>query len=246
MANYIRLPQEGYAVFVGDTHGDYQAAKIIIKNFINKKGYYIVMLGDYIDRGPESKKNIDFLLSIREKHRNLILLAGNHEMHAVRECSPSDFWDSMSEEECDYYNKALLPLPVAAAGNGFMALHGALPQISSLEDISGIKPGDENWTSMIWGDFRDKEGGKISGFLGRPKFGADYFEEVMERLQINVLIRSHDPLAPERMFNNRCLTLFTSSAYGKERKIALCRLDKEIKTIDDLEIISLDKPEIGK
>jgi hypothetical protein len=46
------------------------------------------------------------------------------------------------------------------------------------------------------------------------------------------------------MFNNRCLTLFTSAVYMRERKIALCDLGKEIKNIDDLEIISLDKPEI--
>ena len=246
MANYIKLPGSGYAVFVGDTHGDYNSTRIIINNFINKREHYIVMLGDYIDRGRESRKNIDFLLATREKHDNLVLLAGNHEMHHVRECSPSDFWDSMSTEECDYYGEIFKSLPLAAVGNGFLALHGALPEISRIEDFDGIKPGDENWTSIIWGDLREKKGGKLGSFLGRPKFGEDYFTDIMDRLKMNVLVRGHDPLVPEKMFGGRCLTLFTSSAYGRERKIALCSLEKETRSISDMEIISLDKPEIGE
>ncbi len=65
----------------------------------------------------------------------------------------------------------------------------------------------------------------------------------MSNLKLNVLIRGHDPLAPEKMFDNRCLTLFTSSAYKKERKIAISRLDKEIKSINDIKILSFDNLE---
>ena len=61
---------------------------------------------------------------------------------------------------------------------------------------------------------------------------------------MNVLIRSHDPYAPERMYDNRCLTIFTSNAYGVERKIAVLSLNKVIKSVKDIEVISLDKPAI--
>ncbi|MCX8082215.1 MAG: serine/threonine protein phosphatase [bacterium] len=243
MDKIIELPQEGKVVFLGDTHGDYKTTKMVINSFINKKNYYIVMLGDYVDRGEDSKTNIDFLLTIREKYPNLIMLAGNHEMFFLRECSPSNFWDSISKEESEYYKDIFLKLPLAISGNGFLALHGALPDIEKIEDIENIQPGDENWIKVIWGDFRDKPGEYLGNFLGRPKYGKDYFLKVMDRLGKNVLIRGHDPLVPERIFDNRCLTLFTSSSYGN-RKIAIVDLQQEVKNIDDIEIIPLDPSDI--
>lgn len=243
MDKIITLPQKGRVVFLGDTHGDYKTTKMIINAFINKKNHYIVMLGDYVDRGDESKKNIDFLLKMKEKHTNLIMLAGNHEMFFIRECIPSNFWNLLSEEEYKYYKDVFSKLPLAVEGNGFLALHGALPDIEKLEDIDNVQPGDENWIRIIWGDFRDKDGEYLGNSFGRPKFGKDYFLKVMGRLKKNVLIRGHDPLVPERMFDNRCLTLFTSSSYGC-RKIAVFELKKEVKSIDDIDIIPLDPVDI--
>lgn len=243
MDKIIELPQKGKVVFLGDTHGDYKTTKMIINAFINKKKHYIVMLGDYVDRGEQSKDNIDFLLEIQKGHPNLIMLAGNHEMFFVRECSPSNFWDMLSKEEYAYYRDAFAKLPLAVSGNGFLAVHGALPDIEKIEDIDNIQPGDENWIKLIWGDFRDKPGEYLGNFLGRPKLGRDYFVKVMGRLKKNVLIRGHDPTVPERMFDNRCLTLFTSSSYGC-RKIAIFDLQKEIRSIDDIDIIPLDPVDI--
>lgn len=244
MKKLFEFPKKGKVVFVGDTHGDFDTTRIIVKNFLNKKNYYICFLGDYVDRGPKSKENIDFLLSLKEKHENLILLCGNHEMYPVVECSPCDFWENLNENEFNFYKEKFLNLPLCAYGNGFIALHGALPEIEKIEDIEKIEIGDREWFKIIWGDFKDKEGEYLGDFLGRPKFGKDYFFKIMNRIGFNVLIRSHDPYAPERMFENRCLTIFTSNAYGVERKIAILSLRKEIKSIDDIEIISLDKPKV--
>ncbi len=244
MKNLVELPKKGKLIVVGDTHGDLETTKIIVKNFLNKKNCYICFLGDYVDRGPKSKENIDFLLSLKEKHENLILLAGNHEMYPVVECSPADFWENLNENEFNFYKEKFLSLPICAYGNGFITLHGALPEIEKLEDMEKIEIGDKEWFKIMWGDFKDKEGEYLGDFLGRPKFGKDYFLKVMDKIGVNVLIRSHDPYAPERMFNNRCLTIFTSIAYGTERKIAFINLRKKIKSIDDIEIISLDKPNV--
>ncbi|MCM8818072.1 MAG: serine/threonine protein phosphatase [Candidatus Omnitrophica bacterium] len=246
MEKLVELPKKGKLVVIGDTHGDFNTTRIIVKNFIYKKNHYILFLGDYVDRGEKSKENIDYLLSLKEKHDNLILLAGNHEMYPVVECSPSDFWESLNEDEFKFYKEKFLELPFCSYGNGFLALHGALPEIEKIEDIEKIEIGDREWFKIIWGDFRDKEGEFLGNFLGRPKFGRDYFFKIMNKIGFNVLIRSHDPYAPERMFENRCLTIFTSTSYGTERKIALLNLNKKIKSVDDIKIISLDKPDIKK
>lgn len=39
----------------------------------------IVFLGDYIDRGPDSKAVIDYLIQFKETHKNVVFLRGNHE-----------------------------------------------------------------------------------------------------------------------------------------------------------------------
>lgn len=244
MSKLVELPKKGKLIVVGDTHGDFEATRIIVKNFLNKKNHYILFLGDYVDRGKNSKENIDFLLSLKEKHENLILLAGNHEMFPVIECSPCDFWENLSENEFNFYKEKFLELPLCAYGNGFIALHGALPDVENLDDIEKLEIGSKEWFKIIWGDFREEEGEELGCFLGRPKFGKNYFLRIMDKIKMNVLIRSHDPYAPEKMFDDRCLTIFTSSAYGVERKIALLSLKKEIKSVEDIEIISLDKPEI--
>ncbi|MCS7180569.1 MAG: serine/threonine protein phosphatase, partial [bacterium] len=237
-------PEKGKVVIVGDTHGDFVSSRIIVKNFIDKKNHYLLFLGDYVDRGPKSKENIDFLLSMKEKKDNLILLQGNHEMFPIVECSPSDFWDNLNEDEFRFYKDKFMGLPLCAYGKGFIALHGCLPDIEKLEDIEKIEIGTKEWFKIIWGDFKDKEGEEIGSFLGRPSFGRDYFFRIMGKIKMNVLIRSHDPYAPERMFENRCLTIFTSTVYGTERKIAIINLNKKVKSIDDIEIISLDRPKV--
>ncbi|PIQ06663.1 MAG: hypothetical protein COW72_01770, partial [Candidatus Nealsonbacteria bacterium CG18_big_fil_WC_8_21_14_2_50_37_10] len=86
--------------------------------------------------------------------------------------------------------------------------------------------------------FSDESGEYLGAdpFTGRPQFGQDYFFKTMDRFGKKVLIRSHQPTSSLFMFDNRCLTIFTSSAYTCERTIAIADLKKEIKTVKDLEI----------
>jgi predicted phosphodiesterase len=242
MNRLIELPEKGKVVIVGDTHGDYIASRIIVKNFINKKNHYIIFLGDYVDRGEKSKENIDFLLSAREKYPNIFLLAGNHEMFPLKQCSPANFWENLNKSEYCQYKEVLLNLPYAAAGKGFIALHGALPDIKNVAEINDIQPQSDNWYKMLWGDFRERPGENLGSFLGRARFGRDYFHRVMKTIGKNVLVRSHDPLARENMFGGKCLTIFTTMVYRQNRKIAIGNLDKEIQNVNDFEIMSLDAP----
>jgi serine/threonine protein phosphatase 1 len=45
-----------------------------------------IFLGDYIDRGPQSRQVIDRLIAIRRQHRALFLM-GNHELYALQTLS---------------------------------------------------------------------------------------------------------------------------------------------------------------
>jgi predicted MPP superfamily phosphohydrolase len=232
----------GRVIFVGDTHGDLDATEKIIHKYLKSKNK-LVFLGDYVDRGPASLENINFLLGQKLEHPDsLYLLMGNHEGYAVGSFHPADFWEGLDAELRQRYSEVLSQLPLAVSTpNGIIALHGALPDVSGLEDINSIKLGGAEWHQITWGDWQEREGEflGIDPYTGRPQFGRDWFEEIMSRLGKNVLIRSHQPDAPPIMYNRRCLTIFTSSAYRhyiSERTIALGDLRKVVKSVHDIEI----------
>jgi protein phosphatase len=237
----IEIKKAEKVVFVGDTHGDLEASQKVIKDYL-KEGNKIVFLGDYVDRGPFSKENLDFLLKQKEKNSDKIfLLQGNHEGHRILKFSPAEFWESLSREEYRRYSQIVENFPLVLVAKDIIALHGALPEIEKLEDFEKIKIGDENWFRICWGDFVNEPGGDLGLdiFTGRPQFGRDYFFKLMEKFNKKVLIRSHQPDAPLFMFDDRCLTIFTSSAYTQERTIAILDFQKEIKTAKDIEIIRI-------
>jgi len=233
--------ESGKVIFVGDTHGDLEATEKVIGRYLRPKNK-LVFLGDYVDRGPASLENINFLLGQKIKHpRSLYLLMGNHEGYAVGSFHPADFWEGLDAELRQRYSEVLSRLPLAVSTpNGIIALHGALPDVSGLEGINNVKPGSAEWHQITWGDWQDTEGEflGIDPYTGRPQFGRAWFDEIMSRLGKNVLIRSHQPDAPPAMYSRRCLTIFTSSAYShyvSERTLALVDLKKVVRSVDDIE-----------
>jgi predicted phosphodiesterase len=231
----IQIPSEGKVVFVGDTHGDLEASQYVTHQFL-KKPYRIVFLGDYVDRGEDSEQNIRYLLRLKLEHpEEIFLLAGNHEGFRLKPFHPSSFWSSISLEESETYGLLFSRFPLAATTqNGVLAVHGALPDLESLEAISKIELGDENWDRIVWGDFVEEEIEFPGDLWGRPQFGRPYFERMMERYQRQVLVRSHQPHAPLTMFKKRCITIFTSRIYLPTRTVAIVDLEREIRTSEDL------------
>lgn len=237
----IRLPEGKTIVFVGDTHGDRQATCQVLGNLA--KAAVIVFLGDYVDRGPDSEGNLRLLLETKLARKDQIyLLMGNHEGWAVTPFSPADFWHRLDPIAERVLSEALSFLPFAAYHPaGVLALHGALPDVRYVDDIGRIKLGSADWRKITWGDWIDAPGYVAdSGIFGRPTFGRDYFVEVMDRLKLRALIRSHQPFAPTFLFEDRCLTIFSSNAYGgTERRVAILRPGKAIYTARDLELVRI-------
>lgn len=243
--NLIKLPPKGRVVFVGDTHGDVDASIKVISEYLNKNTS-IVFLGDYVDRGNHSQENIDFLLDYKKTNpENIFLLQGNHERYDLVDFSPNNFWEKLNPLEKRQYLSIFKKFPLAISVGNILALHGALPDINHLQEINKIGDDfkDKNLFSILWGDFIDSSG-EVDDIPsnGRPYFGERYFNKIIKKLNKKVLIRSHQSDADQSMFNNKCLTLFTSSAYSwKKRKIAIADFSrgKEINSIDDLIILEI-------
>ena len=64
---------------IGDIHGMREEALSLIYKLPFEKDDLLIFLGDYIDRGYDSKGVIDFLLKFKKEHKNVIFLMGNHE-----------------------------------------------------------------------------------------------------------------------------------------------------------------------
>lgn len=65
-------------IAIGDIHGCDVALRSLIKAIAPDKSDKLVLLGDYVDRGPDSKRVIDLLVELR-KRTQLVPLMGNHE-----------------------------------------------------------------------------------------------------------------------------------------------------------------------
>ena len=70
---------------IPDIHGCYKTFQVLIEQQINpSKHDEIYFLGDYIDRGPGSKKVIDHIMKLQKEEYNIRLLMGNHEDYLLR------------------------------------------------------------------------------------------------------------------------------------------------------------------
>jgi hypothetical protein len=237
----LEIPDKGQTVFVGDTHGDFDATKTVVGRYLGGDRK-LVFLGDYVDRGEASMANINYLLCLKLAYpARLFLLQGNHEGYGIFKFFPADFWEATEPELRALYEKVLLKLPLAVSAGNIIALHGALPDIGALSDIDQIQPGGEAWQQIVWGDWQETSGDYlgIDAYTGRPQFGRGYFDRVMKRLNKSILVRSHQPGSPRLMYDNRCLTIFTSQAYIPLRTVALADWAEEINTASDLLIESI-------
>jgi len=78
--NKIELPINARRFVVGDIHGCYMTfRKLIETQIIPSLSDQIFLLGDYIDKGPESKKTLNYIRKLIKKGYKIYPLRGNHE-----------------------------------------------------------------------------------------------------------------------------------------------------------------------
>ena len=70
-------------IAIGDIHGCLTSLETMLDLIEPNETELIVTLGDYVDRGPDSKGVIDSLIQFQESY-NLIHLMGNHEIQMIR------------------------------------------------------------------------------------------------------------------------------------------------------------------
>ena len=76
---------------ISDIHGCFKPFyELVLKIIKLKKSDRLILLGDYIDRGDQSKEVIDFILELQKSGFNVTPLIGNHELMLINSWDDQD------------------------------------------------------------------------------------------------------------------------------------------------------------
>lgn len=255
----ITVEPEGNAVIVGDIHGDIESLLRILNesNFMEKaekqKDVLLIFLGDYGDRGPYSAEVYYIILKLKQQFpENVILMRGNHEgpedILAYPHDLPIQFQQRFSNHGNtvysivrrlfhQFYNAVLVK-------NRYILIHGGFPtKAQSLDDFAYAQekhPKEIFLEEMLWNDPEENIKGTYPSPRGAGKlFGEDITATFLEMLQVNRLIRGHEPSSDgfKLNHNGKVLTLFSrkgapyNNKHGAYLKIDFSRPTENVREL---------------
>jgi diadenosine tetraphosphatase ApaH/serine/threonine PP2A family protein phosphatase len=227
----IQMPAVGEATIVGDLHGDLNSLGQILKtsDFLQKaqsgKQPLLIFLGDYGDRGTSSPEVYYVVFKLKTNFpENVVLMRGNHEGPEDLLASPHDLpndlrhtfgdnWSTVYSKLRELFN--YLYNAVIVEGRCVL-LHGGVPsRAKSLDDVAYAQlkhPSESHLEEILWSDPEEGIEGTFPSPRGAGKlFGQDVTLRFLEMLNVNVLIRGHEPCDSGFKINHsgRILTLFS-------------------------------------
>jgi hypothetical protein len=216
-------------VVVGDIHGDLASLGSILEGsgILKKigKGWRLVFLGDYADRGPDSLGVYEAVLELKVNHpSDVVLMKGNHEALEIIPLQPHDLPDrlrSLHGRAGDAIYESLLALhtllPSAAIyGGSILLIHGGV--FPGITRSSLVRPSHKELEMMLWNDpYEEADGISASPRGAGVRFGAAVTSEALGALGVRQIVRSHSAVPKGYRFSHggRVLTIFSSKhVYG--------------------------------
>ena len=78
---------------IGDIHGCLKTLEVLLnKKMKITRDDRLFFLGDYIDRGPDSKGVLDFMIGLKENGYNTVFIRGNHEEMLIESLSSDTYF----------------------------------------------------------------------------------------------------------------------------------------------------------
>jgi serine/threonine-protein phosphatase 5 len=214
---------------VGDLHGDYESFKNSLKIFDKDKNKedILVFLGDYADRGENGVEIISKLYELLKTRKDIVALKGNHEDYSKDgepRFYPCDLideantkinggWEVFWKESFQNFLEYLKPAYIAGK---VLFVHGGISKkIQSREELFK----KENEEILLWSDPYDGEGEIPSSRGAGVEFGEDVTNKVLQKLDIKLIIRSHQPNKaaygqPYFEHSGKIVTINSSILYG--------------------------------
>jgi serine/threonine protein phosphatase 1 len=150
---------------VGDIHGQFQKLSALMKK-IESEGLTerdrFVFIGDYIDRGPQTREVIDYLIELKQKRPNTVFLRGNHDqaMLEAREIFDPERKTDLTTEDIKWWFSCGAKETIASYGDhrpwrlGIPDSHWEFLAATQIEHIegpylfvhAGVLPPNSKWT----------------------------------------------------------------------------------------------------
>lgn len=171
---------------IGDIHGGAKTLRALLARIGLRRGDRLHLLGDMIDRGPDSRGVLDTLLNLREAGFTVRPIRGNHEDMLLRNLSGDhDAWSPhwMAEfgermlrsfgirrldELPERYVTLLMSLPLLSLENDYVIVHAGLA-FNAPDPLHDSHPHNMLWQESGAPD-RNRLGGRITvtGHRYRP------------------------------------------------------------------------------
>ncbi|MBN2110503.1 MAG: metallophosphoesterase [Methanosarcinaceae archaeon] len=200
-------------MFIGDIHGNLKALDFLLKMQASSGPDNLVLLGDYVDRGPDSVAVLSKLLKLKiARPDRIILLRGNHEAKEMN--LKYGFFQEIgfNDELLDFANMVFAEMPVAAVvNNEIFCVHGG---IAGLVEIGSIRKTDA--FEYLWNDPSPLPGMTPSPRGMGPKcFGEDIFSKFMQKNGLSLMVRGHSALTEgyKWWFGKKLLSVFSTPEY---------------------------------
>ncbi|MGD9685475.1 MAG: metallophosphoesterase family protein [Desulfobacter sp.] len=149
---------------IGDIHGGLQTFLALIRRLSPRHDDRVYLLGDYVDRGPDSKGVLDAIISMREAGCDVRPLLGNHDDMLLRSAigrhdnysqhwlkawgghTLKSFGSSSADQLPERYLNFLASLPLSLSDGAFFLAHAGLDMTKN-DPVSESSP-----EQMLWGD----------------------------------------------------------------------------------------------
>ncbi len=174
-------------IAVGDIHGLFELLKTLVEKNIGFRPDedMLIFMGDYIDRGKQSKEVVQYVSALKDKHPDsIVLLKGNHEDLAYNVLTALDprkemlFWGFnggndtvISFDGIDNAREYLIPfinsLQLYYETDTHIFVHAGIPRG---KDLSTATPEE-----LLWGRDFNYAGEKTLVVGHTPKSKVDYF-----------------------------------------------------------------------
>tara|TARA_R110002124_G_scaffold149259_5_gene315366 strand:- start:13310 stop:14065 length:756 start_codon:yes stop_codon:yes gene_type:complete len=88
-------------LIIGDIHGCLTTFEALLDTMNFSKSDKLYLVGDYIDRGPDSKGVIDKIMELKDENYNVVAIRGNHEQMLIDDYEAETLkgWYSNADEQ---------------------------------------------------------------------------------------------------------------------------------------------------
>jgi serine/threonine protein phosphatase 1 len=151
-------------IAIGDIHGCLSALELLIKNIESKydlESVKLVFLGDYVDRGKQGRKVLDYLMGLAHEYPHFVFLVGNHEFELLngRPCC-LDTDESVLSEYTEYkmsqrHFNFLDWKSFYYISQNFAFVHGGVP--TGFDRVNHVPENKLVWQYGVWSGYTGKK-----------------------------------------------------------------------------------------